>query len=202
NSGLFSYPMLMAADILLYDAEIVPVGKDQLQHLEMTRDVASRFHAKMGEVFVIPEAKVQEDTMYIPGTDGEKMSKSKGNTINIFQTDKKLRKQIMGIETDSTPLEEPKDPDTCNVFALYKIMASKEQTAEMRNNYEGGNYGYGHAKQALFELVKEKFQEPRKKYEYFINNPAEVDKALEKGAEKARIVANEVLSKVRSKSGY
>ncbi|TRO67332.1 tryptophan--tRNA ligase [Christiangramia sabulilitoris] len=202
NSGLFSYPMLMAADILLYDAEIVPVGKDQLQHLEMTRDVASRFHAKMGEVFVIPEAKVQEETMYVPGTDGEKMSKSKGNTINIFQTDKKLRKQIMGIETDSTPLEEPKDPDTCNVFDLYKIMASKEQTAEMRKNYEAGNYGYGHAKQALFELVKEKFQQTREKYEYYINNLEEVDKALVKGAEKARIVADEVIKKVRSKSGY
>ena len=202
NSGLFSYPMLMAADILLYDAEIVPVGKDQLQHLEMTRDVASRFHAKMGEVFVIPEANVQKDTMYVPGTDGEKMSKSKGNTINIFQTDKKLRKQIMGIETDSTPLEEPKDPDTCNVFGLYKLMASEEQTAEMRKNYEGGNYGYGHAKQALFELVKEKFAEPREKYEYYINNLEEVDKALEVGAEKARKVANEVLRKVRAKSGY
>ena len=202
NSGLFAYPMLMAADILLYDAEIVPVGKDQLQHLEMTRDVASRFHAKMGEVFVIPEAKVQEGTMYVPGTDGQKMSKSKGNTINIFQTDKKLRKQIMGIETDSTPLEEPKDPDTCNVFALYKLMASKDQITEMRNNYEGGNYGYGHAKQALFELVKERFAEPREKYEYYINNLEEVDKALEVGAEKARKVANEVLKKVRSKAGY
>ncbi|MCH4822533.1 tryptophan--tRNA ligase [Gramella lutea] len=202
NSGLFSYPMLMAADILLYDAEIVPVGKDQLQHLEMTRDVASRFHAKMGEVFVMPEAKVQKDTMYVPGTDGEKMSKSKGNTINIFQTDKKLRKQIMGIETDSTPLEEPKDPETCNVFALYKLMGSQEQVSEMRKNYQGGNYGYGHAKQALFELVKEKFAEAREKYEYYINNLEEVDKALEVGAEKARKVANEVLKNVRAKSGY
>ena len=202
NSGLFSYPMLMAADILLYDAEIVPVGKDQLQHLEMTRDVASRFHAKMGEVFVIPEANVQKETMYVPGTDGQKMSKSKGNTINIFQTDKKLRKQIMGIETDSTPLEEPKDPDTCNVFALYRIMASEEQIAEMRKNYEGGNYGYGHAKQALFELVKERFEQPREKYEYYINNLEEVDKALEVGAEKARKVANEVLKKVRTRAGY
>lgn len=202
NSGLFTYPMLMAADILLYDAEIVPVGKDQLQHLEMTRDVAARFHAKMGEVFVMPEANVQKDTMYVPGTDGEKMSKSKGNTINIFQTDKKLRKQIMGIETDSTPLEEPKDPDTCNVFALYKIMASENQIAEMRKNYEGGNYGYGHAKQALFDLVKERFQEPREKYEYYINNLKEIDKALEVGAEKARKVANVVLKKVRTKAGY
>lgn len=202
NSGLFSYPMLMAADILLYDAEIVPVGKDQLQHIEMTRDVASRFHSKMGEVFVIPEAKVQKDSMYVPGTDGEKMSKSKGNTINIFQTDKKLRKEIMGIDTDSTPLEEPKDPDTCNVFALYKIMASDEQTTEMRKNYEAGGYGYGHAKQALFDLIKEKFQQPREKYEYYINNPEEVDKALEVGAEKGRKVANQVLKKVRAKAGY
>lgn len=202
NAGLFSYPMLMAADILLYDAEIVPVGKDQLQHLEMTRDVASRFHAKMGEVFVIPEANVQKETMYVPGTDGEKMSKSKENTINIFQTDKKLRKQIMGIQTDSTPLEEPKDPDTCNVFALYKLMACEEQIAEMRRNYEAGGYGYGHAKQALFELIKERFAEPRQKYEYFINNLEEVDKALEVGAEKAKKVADKVLAKVRAKAGY
>ncbi len=202
NSGLFTYPMLMAADILLYDAEIVPVGKDQLQHLEMTRDVASRFHAKMGEVFVIPEAKVQKDTMYVPGTDGEKMSKSKDNTINIFQTDKKLRKQIMGIQTDSTPLEEPKNPDTCNVFNLYKLIASEDKIVEMRKNYEEGGYGYGHAKQALFELVKERFQEPREKYEYYMNNLAEVDKALAKGAEKARLVADKVLKKVREKAGY
>lgn len=202
NSGLFSYPMLMAADILLYDAEIVPVGKDQLQHIEMTRDVASRFHAKMGEIFVMPEANVQKDSMYVPGTDGAKMSKSKGNTINIFQTDKKLRKQIMSIDTDSTPLEEPKDPDTCNVFALYKIMATEEQTAEMRKNYEAGGYGYGHAKQALYELVKDKFQEPREKYEYYINNLNEVDKALKVGAEKARLVADKVLQKVRAKAGY
>ncbi|WP_298246863.1 tryptophan--tRNA ligase [uncultured Christiangramia sp.] len=202
NSGLFTYPMLMAADILLYDAEIVPVGKDQLQHIEMTRDVASRFHAKMGDVFVIPEGNVQEETMYIPGTDGAKMSKSKENTINIFQTDKKLRKQIMGIATDSTPLEEPKDSDTCNVFALYKIMASEEQIAEMRKNYEAGGYGYGHAKQALFELVRDKFAEPREKYEYYINNLEEVDKALSIGAEKAKNVANQVLAKVRTKLGY
>ncbi|APG60843.1 tryptophan--tRNA ligase [Christiangramia salexigens] len=202
NSGLFSYPMLMAADILLYDAEIVPVGKDQLQHLEMTRDVASRFHAKMGEVFVLPEAKVQKDTMYVPGTDGEKMSKSKDNTINIFQTDKKLRKQIMGIQTDSTPLEDPKDTETCNVFALYKLLGNDDQVAELRKNYEAGGFGYGHAKQALFELIKEKFAEPREKYEYYINNLEEVDKALEKGAEKARSVANDVLKKVRKKAGY
>lgn len=202
NSGLFSYPMLMAADILLYDAEIVPVGKDQLQHLEMTRDVASRFHAKMGEVFVIPEAQVQKDTMLIPGTDGAKMSKSKDNIINIFLPDKKLRKQIMSIETDSTPLEDPKDPDTCNVFALYKLMASIDATATMRQNYEAGGYGYGHAKQALFELILEKFATERERYDYYMGNLNEVDEALAIGAKKAAVVADDVLSRVRKKSGY
>ncbi|MBZ9630904.1 tryptophan--tRNA ligase [Salegentibacter sp. LM13S] len=202
NAGLFTYPMLMAADILLYDAEIVPVGKDQLQHLEITRDVASRFHSKMGETFVIPEAKVQENTMYVPGTDGAKMSKSKSNTINLFVTDKKLRKQIMAIATDSTPLEEPKNPDTCNVFNLYKLVASEAQIAEMRKNYEAGGFGYGHAKQALYEVLLEQFETPRKKYEYYMNNLEELDKALEVGAEKARNVANEVINRVRTKVGY
>jgi len=202
NAGLFTYPMLMAADILLYDAEIVPVGKDQLQHLEITRDVASRFHSKMGEAFVIPEAKVQENTMYVPGTDGAKMSKSKGNTINLFVTDKKLRKQIMAIDTDSTPLEEPKNPDTCNVFALYKLVATEAQIAEMRKNYEAGGFGYGHAKQALYEVLLEQFETPRKKYEYYMNNLEELDKALEVGAEKARNVANGVINRVREKVGY
>ena len=202
NSGLFTYPMLMAADILLCDAKIVPVGKDQLQHLEMTRDVASRFHAQLGETFVLPEAQVQEETMYVPGTDGEKMSKSKGNLIDIFQTDKKLRKQIMGIKTDSTPLEDPKDPDTDNVFALYKILGSPEQVAEMRENYTGGSYGYGHAKQALFELVCERFKEPREKFEYYKSHPEEVEEALSVGAEKAALVASEVLKRVREKLGY
>ncbi|ADF50442.1 MULTISPECIES: tryptophan--tRNA ligase [Zunongwangia] len=202
NAGLFTYPMLMAADILLYDAEIVPVGKDQLQHLEITRDVASRFHAKMGETFVIPEAKVEENILYVPGTDGSKMSKSKDNTVNIFQTDKKLRKQIMGIQTDSTPLEEPKNPDTCNVFNIYKLLGSEAQTAELRQKYEAGGFGYGHAKQALFELVKETFAEPREKYEYYINNLEEVDKALAIGKEKATTVAKDVLKRVREKLGY
>ena len=202
NAGLFNYPMLMAADILLYDANIVPVGKDQLQHIEMTRDVASRFHAQLGETFVVPEGKVQEDTMYIPGTDGQKMSKSKGNLINIFQPDKKLRKQLMGIKTDSTPMEDPKDPDTDNVFALYKILASPEQIAEMRSNYEGGNYGYGHAKQALFEVILEKYNPARERFDYYMNHLDEIDHALEIGAEKAKKVANDVLNRVRSKVGY
>ncbi|HBY68032.1 MAG TPA: tryptophan--tRNA ligase [Flavobacteriaceae bacterium] len=202
NAGLFTYPMLMAADILLYDAEIVPVGKDQLQHIEMTRDVASRFHAKMGETFILPEGKIQENTKLIPGTDGSKMSKSNNNFINIFLPDKKLRKQIMSIDTDSTPLEEPKNPDTCNVFALYKLLGSPEQVSEMRDNYENGGYGYGHAKQALFELVTEKFSEERAKYNHYINNLEEIDEALKIGAEKAGKVADEVLKRVREKVGY
>ncbi|NAS10923.1 tryptophan--tRNA ligase [Poritiphilus flavus] len=202
NAGLFTYPVLMAADILLYDAHIVPVGKDQLQHLEMTRDMASRFHAQMGETFVLPEAQVQKETMYIPGTDGEKMSKSKGNLINIFQADKQLRKQIMGIVTDSTPLEEPKDPDTDNVFALYRILASDEEVEAMKANYLGGNYGYGHAKQALYELILKKYEEPRERFNYYMNNLGELDEALAIGAEKARKIADEVLNRVRGKIGY
>lgn len=202
NAGLFSYPILMAADILLYDAEVVPVGKDQLQHLEMTRDVANRFNHQMGDTLVPPEAKIQENTMYVPGTDGGKMSKSQGNIINLFLPDKQLRKQIMKIQTDSTPLEEPKNPDTCNLFALYKLVASEKQIAEMRANYEGGNYGYGHAKQAFYELLLEKYTTERERYNYYINNLEEIDKALEIGAEKARKVASDVLKRVREKLGY
>lgn len=202
NAGLFYYPMLMAADILLYNAEFVPVGKDQLQHIEITRDVATRFNNQMGETFVLPEAKISEDVMIVPGTDGNKMSKSRNNTINIFQSDKALRKQIMGIETDSTALEDPKNPDTCNVFTIYKLLATPEQIEQMRNNYLAGNYGYGHAKQALFELIVEKFATIREKYDYYINNLHEVDKLLEIGAKKASVVANETLNKVREKLGY
>lgn len=202
NAGLFSYPMLMAADILMYDAEIVPVGKDQLQHLEMTRDVASRFNHQMGETFVLPEAKVQEQTMYVPGTNGGKMSKSQGNVIDIFLTDKKLRKQVMKIQTDSTPMEDPKNPDTCNLFALYKLLANQEQIAEMRANYEGGNYGYGHAKQAFYELLLETFKEEREKYNHYINNVEEIEKALAVGAEKAKKIAANVLKRTRNKLGY
>ncbi len=202
NAGLFTYPMLMAADILLYDADIVPVGKDQLQHLEITRDVASRIHNQIGELFVLPEAQVQKETMYIPGTDGGKMSKSRGNIINLFLPDKKLRKQVMSIETDSTPLEAPKDPDTCNVFALYKILASTEQVEEMRKNYLAGNYGYGHAKQALFELLISKFAKERERYTYYMQNLNEVDEALAIGAKKATTIADKVLARVRDKIGY
>ena len=202
NAGLFSYPMLMAADILLYDATIVPVGKDQLQHIEITRDVASRFNHQMGETFVIPEAKTSEETMYVPGTDGQKMSKSRNNFINIFVDDNALRKQIMGIETDSTPLEAPKNPDTCNVFALYKLLGSTEEITDLRAKYEAGNYGYGHAKQALYDLMVVKFASEREKYNYYINNLEELDKLLLEGATKARKVAQSVLTRVREKLGY
>ena len=202
NAGLFTYPMLMAADILLYDANIIPVGKDQLQHIEMTRDVASRFHAKMGETFVLPEGKIQENTKLIPGTNGGKMSKSANNTINLFLTDKKLRKQIMSIETDSTALEDPKDWSTCNCFAIYSLLATEAQIETMKANYENGNYGYGHAKQALFELIVEKFATERERYNYYMNNLNEIDAALAIGAKKAQLVANDVLSRVREKVGY
>jgi len=202
NSGLFTYPMLMAADILLYDADVVPVGKDQLQHLEMSRDVANRFNHQMGDTLIPPQAKIQEGTMYVPGTDGEKMSKSKNNIIDIFLPDKQLRKQIMKIKTDSTPLEDPKNPDTCNLFALYQLLASNEQVEEMREKYVAGNYGYGHAKQAFYELLIKKFAKERELYHYYMDNLTEIDKALAIGAKKAHKVADEVLDRVRTKLGY
>jgi len=202
NAGLFTYPMLMAADILLYDANIVPVGKDQLQHIEMTRDVAGRFHAQMGDTFVLPEAQVQQATMYIPGVDGQKMSKSKNNTINIFLPEKALRKQIMSIHTNSTPLEEPKDPDNCNCFALYRLIASEAEVAQMKQNYINGGYGYGHAKQALFEQLLETFKEARQKFDYFMAHQEDLDTILEIGAKRAKLIADDVLHRVREKLGY
>jgi tryptophanyl-tRNA synthetase len=202
NGGLFSYPILMAADILLYDAEFVPVGKDQEQHIEMTRDVASRFHAVNGETFVLPEAKINEDTKLIPGTDGEKMSKSRNNFIDIFLPEKQLRKQVMAIVSDSKELEDVKDPDTCNIFAIYKLLANPAEIEEMRKNYLEGGYGYGHAKQALFELILTKFENQRTRYNYLMENKSEIDQALAKGATKARKVAVEVLARVRKKVGY
>ena len=204
NAGLFTYPMLMAADILLYDAQIVPVGKDQLQHIEITRDVAARFNHLMGETFVLPEAKIEENTMLIPGTDGQKMSKSRNNIINIFLDDKALRKQIMSIETDSTPLEKPKNTATCNVFNLYKLLADDSQIVKMTENYKNVNrdYGYGHAKQILFELIIGKFKTEREKYNYYMNNIDELEQALQIGAQKANTKANSVLKRVRIKLGF
>jgi tryptophanyl-tRNA synthetase len=202
NAGLFSYPILMAADILLYDAEIVPVGKDQLQHLEMTRDVAARFNHKMGETFVLPQDKIQEDTMLIPGTDGEKMSKSRGNFINIFLPEKELKKQIMSIVSDSKELEDPKDPETCHIFAIYKLIASEEEIEIMKSNYHAGGYGYGHAKIALYDLILSKFKIEREIYNSLMADTSKIDEALALGAEKAKKVARKVLNRVRAKIGF
>jgi tryptophanyl-tRNA synthetase len=202
NAGLFTYPVLMAADIILYDAQYVPVGKDQLQHLEMTRDIAEKFNHLYGDVFVIPEGKVNEATMLIPGIDGKKMSKSLNNFINIFLPEKELKKIIMSIVTDATPLEAPKNTETCNVFALYQLIASEAHVSEMRANYLKGGYGYGHAKTALYELLLEKFATERETYTYYMNNRQELDAKLQVGADKARIIAKETLKRVRSKLGF
>lgn len=201
NAGLFTYPMLMAADILLYDAEIVPVGKDQLQHLEMARDVGARFNHQMGEVFVLPQAELQEDTKYVPGTDGQKMSKSRGNIINIFLPEKQLKKQIMSIETDSTPIEEPKNPDTDKVFAIYELIATSEQTEILRQKYLAGNFGYGHAKTELLDLILEKYKTEREKFNYYMNNLSELDAKLNEGAKKTKEIASNTLKRVREALG-
>ena len=202
NVGLFAYPMLMAADILLYDANYVPVGKDQLQHLEITRDVAIKFNNKHGETFVIPEAKVNESTQYVTGTNGEKMSKSKGNIIDIFLPEKQLKKQIMSIQTDSTPLEEPKEFQNCNVFKIFKLIADENQTNEMKNKYQSGGYGYGHAKTDLLNLILEKYKENRSKFDYLMSNKKEIDLILSEGSKKAEITAKQVLKRVKTKLGF
>ncbi len=203
NAGLFSYPMLMAADILLYDAEKVPVGKDQMQHLEMTRDVASRFNHKFGETLVLPEVLSSESTMYVPGTDGGKMSKSQNNTINIFDDPAALKKVInKQLVTDATPLEDPKNPDSAIVYNLYKLIASESDAQEMSAALRAGGYGWGHAKKALLEALVDGFDSERTRYNELISNREEIDVALAKGAERARVVASEVLSRVRGKIGY
>lgn len=202
NAGLFDYPVLMAADILLYDAHFVPVGKDQVQHLEMTRDIATAFNNKMGETFVVPEVKTDERVMIVPGTDGQKMSKSYNNFIDIFLPEKELKKQVMGIVTDSTPMEEPKNPDTCNVFALYKLVASQEQTEELRKKYLAGNFGYGHAKNEFLQVLLNKYSTQREKYHHYMQHTGELEKALSVGEEKARIVAQKKLKLVREKLGF
>jgi tryptophanyl-tRNA synthetase len=202
NAGLFTYPILMAADILLYDAEIVPVGKDQLQHLEITRDVASRFHTQMGkEVFVLPQAKLQEETMLIPGTDGEKMSKSRNNFIDIFLPEKELKKQVMSIQTDSKTLEESKNPDECNVYNLYKLLASKEEDLDIRQKYQAGGFGYGHAKTALLDLILRKYESQRAIFNDYMSNPSKIDAALTIGATKAQKIGEMVLQRVRESLG-
>ena len=201
NVGLFTYPMLMAADILLYDAEVVPVGKDQLQHLEMARDVGARFNNQMGEVFVLPQAELQENTKYVPGTDGNKMSKSRRNIINIFLPEKELKKQVMSIETDSTPLEEPKNPDTCKVFTIYSLIATEDKTQALREKYLAGNFGYGHAKTELLNLILETYVKEREIFAYYMDNLPELEKKLQEGAEKTKKVAQETLQRVRKSLG-
>ena len=201
NAGLFTYPVLMAADIILYDAEIVPVGKDQIQHLEITRDIANKFNYLFGDTFIIPESKTDTNNMIIPGTDGRKMSKSYNNTINIFANEKLLKKQIMSIVTDSKNLEDPKDPKTCNIFQLYKLIASESQTKELMTKYQKGGYGYGHAKNALLELILNKYKSIRNEFKILVENPRDVEFELQKGAEKAKEVANSVLNKVKSNLG-
>lgn len=201
NAGLFTYPVLMAADILLYDAEIVPVGKDQLQHLEMARDMGARFNNQMGEVFVLPQAELQEDTKYVPGTDGHKMSKSRGNIINIFLPEKQLKKQVMSIETDSRTLEEPKDPATDKVFAIYELIATPEQTEALRTKYLAGNFGYGHAKTELLNLLLTRFAKEREVFQYYMNNLPELEEKLQQGAAKTRKIAAQTLSRARTALG-
>ncbi len=202
NAGLFTYPVLMAADIILYNANFVPVGKDQRQHLEMARDIASAFNNLYGETFVLPEAKIEEEVMTIPGTDGQKMSKSYGNIIDIFLPDKELRKQIMSIVTDSTPVEAPKNPETDNVFAIYKLVATPEQTSTLKQKYLAGNFGYGHAKQELFELLITKYAKEREAFNFYFSNLPELEKKLAQSEVRVSKIAQEVLSRVRKKLGY
>ena len=201
NAALFTYPMLMAADILLYDANYVPVGKDQIQHLEITRNVASKFNNLHGETLIIPEAITDENTKLIIGTDGQKMSKSKSNIINIFLSDKQLKKQIMSIKTDSLPIESIKNPNTCNVFKLYSLIGNEAQVKQMKENYERGGYGYGEAKSQLFELILETYSKQRNTYNYLMDNRSEIDQILKEGSIRAKKIADQVIKRVKSKLG-
>lgn len=203
NAGLFTYPVLMAADILMYSADLVPVGKDQMQHLEMTRDIATTFNRIVGEdILTIPEARISEAVKTIPGTDGQKMSKSYNNYIDIFLPEKQLKKNVNSIVTDSTPMEDPKDPDTCNVFKLYSLLASEDQIKEMRGKYLGGNYGYGHAKKEFMELILEKYAEERKAFDFYMSNPEEIEKKLAAGEAHAKAIGENLLQTVREKLGF
>ena len=201
NAALFTYPMLMAADILLYDANYVPVGKDQIQHLEITRNVASKFNNLHGETLIIPEAITDENTKLIIGTDGQKMSKSKNNIINIFLSDKQLKKQIMSIKTDSLPIESIKNPNTCNVFKLYSLIGNEAQVKQMKENYEKGGYGYGEAKSQLFNLILETYSKQRNTYNYLMDNRSEIDQILKEGSIRAKKIADQVIKRVKSKLG-
>jgi tryptophanyl-tRNA synthetase len=202
NGGLFTYPMLMAADILLYDAEVVPVGKDQKQHLEFTRDVAERFNHQMGDTFVLPDARIDEQVMLVPGTDGEKMSKSRNNLIRLFAPEKELKQDVMGIVTDSAPLEAPKDPETNNVFKLFKLVAPADAVQAMAEKFRAGGYGYGHAKKELLAALLDGYRTERDTYARLMDDKGDLDARLKEGADKARAVASAVLKRVREKLGY
>jgi len=201
NIGLYTYPVLMAADILAFDSHVVPVGKDQKQHVEMTRDMAQRFNHLFGETLVVPEPLIRKEMEVVPGLDGQKMSKSYGNTIEIFLSEKKLRKKFMSIVTDSKGVDDPKDPDTCNVFQLYKLFATPDQQADLAARYRAGGLGYGHAKQELFEVVNNSLSEPRSRYDALMANPQEVREILDDGASRARAVARQTLDRVRQATG-
>lgn len=201
KAGLFYYPVLMAADILLYEADLVPVGKDQLQHLEMTRDMVTFFNETYGELFKLPQAKIQDEIAVVPGVDGQKMSKSYDNGIEIFASEKVLKKQIMRIVTDSKTLEEPKDPNDCLIYKIYQLIASPEKIAKMATQLQAGNYGYGHAKTALFEEIIEKFHDMRQKFDHYQANPSDIDAILHRGAANAREKAQKMIAKVRERVG-
>ncbi len=202
NSGLFNYPVLMAADILLYDANIVPVGKDQLQHLEITRNIASRFNKHFGDTFINPKADLEQNSSYVIGTDGNKMSKSKNNIINIFQDDNLLEKQVMRIKTESIAIDKPKNPDNCNVFKIFSLVADQKDIIILKKSYASGSVGFGEVKKILLNVLKNKFKVERDKFNFLINNPELVEKELETGSIKARNYANKVLNRVRLKLGY
>jgi tryptophanyl-tRNA synthetase len=201
SHGLFSYPVLMAADILLYQANQVPVGKDQKQHLEVARDLAQKFNNEFGETFVIPEPAISQETALVPGLDGQKMSKSYGNTIPIFLEGKKLKKRVMAIETDATPIEDPKDPDACNLYNILKLFATPERMQEVRDLYINGGAAYGYIKLELLDLLNDQFAEARKKKAEYLADPEMLRAILNKGAEKAREKASVTIDLVRERIG-
>jgi tryptophanyl-tRNA synthetase len=202
DHGLFAYPVLMAADILIYDSNLVPVGQDQKQHVEVTRDIAIKFNEAFGQVLEVPEPYILPQVAVVPGVDGRKMSKSYGNVIPVFETDKAIRKRIMGIVTDSTPVEDPKDPDKCNVFALYRLFADPQETAEMAERYRAGGMGYGEAKKQLAALVLDYFADARAKKRELEADPSYVDDVLQAGGARAREKACEVLQRCRDATGF
>jgi tryptophanyl-tRNA synthetase len=202
DAGLFTYPVLMAADILLYDSDVVPVGADQVQHVEVTRDIAARFNSLYGDVLTLPKAHVVEATAKVPGIDGEKMSKSYGNMIEVFEEPKKLRKKIMSIQTDSKAVDEAKDPESSSIFALYKLFASPEQQEQLAGRYRAGGMGYGEAKQALYDASLAYFAEANERRADLIANEAKVNDILAEGAEKARRKGWEVLNRVQKAAGF